>query len=71
MSAAYGPFRAIFGDKPIEMGMQGSEKSLFAKLDVDPQMMTLLRAAYPDKSGFDLEALTGGLASFIRSIRKD
>ncbi len=58
----------IFGDNPTEMGMQGREKDLFAVLDADPRMMTLLRAAYLDKTGFDLETLTGGLAAFVRSI---
>ena len=58
----------IFGHSPVEMGMQGKERALFAALDADPQMAKLLRAAYPDKSGFDMDALTGGLAAFVRSI---
>ncbi|MFA5963127.1 MAG: MbnH family di-heme enzyme [Sphingomonas sp.] len=58
----------IFGDRPVEMGMQGRERELFAALDRDAEMMALLRSAYPAKRGFDLEALTGSLAAFLKSI---
>ena len=58
----------IFGENPTEMGMHGREGALFAALDADPKMMALLRSAYPAKSGFDIEALTGGLAAFVHSM---
>lgn len=58
----------LFGNAPVEMGMEGREVELLAALDADPAMMRRLRAAYPAKSRFDLEALTGGLAAFVRSI---
>jgi cytochrome c peroxidase len=58
----------IFGDHPVEMGRGGQETALFASLAADPAYAALLRAAYPDKSQFDLAALTGGLAAFLQSI---
>jgi len=58
----------LFGNAPVEMGMEGRDVELLAALDADPAMMRHLRAAYPAKSRFDLEALTGGLAAFVRSI---
>ena len=58
----------LFGNAPVEMGMTGKEKALFAKLNRDCSMRERLRAAFPGKTGFDMEALTGGLASFVRSI---
>lgn len=58
----------VFGDNPVEMGMQGQERRLFAALDGDPTLAALLRSAFPAKRGFDLEALTGGLGAFVRSI---
>ena len=58
----------LFGDAPIEMGMQGKEQQLFAVLGRDDRMRGLLRSAYPKKTHFDMEALTGGLAAFVRSI---
>ncbi len=58
----------IFGDNPTEMGRGGQEAELFTSLSTDPAYLKLLRGAYPEKSQFDLEVLTGGLASFVFSI---
>lgn len=58
----------IFGDNPTEMGRGGQEAQLFDALSADPAMADLLARAYPGKSRFDLEALTGGLSAFVHSI---
>ncbi|PZU11970.1 MAG: di-heme enzyme [Sphingomonas sp.] len=58
----------LFGSTPVEMGMGGTEEKLFDTLTRDPAMFALLKAAFPDKDRFDLEALTGGLAAFIKTI---
>lgn len=58
----------IFGENPAELGMVGQENELFARLNGDTRYQRLLTAAYPGKNGYDLEAVTGALGAFVRSL---
>ena len=59
----------LFGDRPVEMGLQAQEKSLFATLAADPEYPRLFRAAFPQTGGrIDLSSLTKSVASFLRSL---
>ncbi|MBJ3784702.1 methanobactin export MATE transporter MbnM [Devosia sediminis] len=59
----------LFGDRPVELGMAGRERDLFAALAANPVYPPLFDAAFPDTGGaIDLSSVTRGLAAFMRSI---
>ena len=64
----------IFGEHPIEMGMAGKEKELFARLQSDPVYRRLFANAFPEEAKrgvealYSLSTLTKAIASFERSI---
>lgn len=64
----------IFGEHPIEMGMAGKEKVLFARLQSDSVYRRLFANAFPEEAKrgeealYSLSTLTKAIASFERSI---
>lgn len=64
----------IFGEHPVEMGMAGKEKELFARIQSEPVYRRLFTNAFPEeaKRGVDalysLSTLTKAIASFERSL---
>lgn len=64
----------IFGEHPVEMGMAGKEKELFARLQADARYRELFLKAFPTEANQGLDALyslstvTKALASFQRSL---
>jgi cytochrome c peroxidase len=64
----------ILGDHPVEMGMAGRERELFALLRADPAYRRLFTAAFPDEARrgedelYSLSTLTKAIASFERSL---
>lgn len=64
----------IFGEHPVEMGMAGKEKELFARLHADERYRELFLKAFPTEARQGLDALyslstvTKALASFQRSL---
>lgn len=64
----------LFGEHPVEMGMAGKEKELFARLQADPVYRRLFARAFPDEArrGYDalysLGTVTKAIASFQRSL---
>ena len=64
----------IFGEHPVEMGMAGKEKELFARLQADTRYRELFAKAFPAEARQGLDALyslstvTKALASFQRSL---
>jgi cytochrome c peroxidase len=64
----------LFGEHPVEMGMAGREKELFARMQADARYRDLFAKAFPveaTKGGetlYSLGTLTKALASFQRSL---
>lgn len=59
----------IFGNNPIELGMEGMEQELFARLKTNPRYPSLFRAAFPkEKGAINLATITRAIASFERSL---
>ena len=58
----------LFGDNPVEMGNNGQEEALFARLAADPYYQTAFPAAFPDHPTPDLFTITRALAAFQRTL---
>lgn len=59
----------LFGSRPVEMGLEGQEQALFARLRADPSYRERFARAFPEVDGdIDLRTLTHALASFERSL---
>lgn len=58
----------LFGDAPDEMGNNGLEDTLFARLAADPYYAAAFPAAFPDRPAPDLFTITRALAAFQRSL---
>lgn len=64
----------IFGEHPVEMGMAGKEKILFARLRQDPVYQQMFAEAFPQearkgaKALYSVSTVTKALASFQRSL---
>lgn len=64
----------IFGEHPVEMGMAGREKELFARLQAEPVYQRLFARAFPDEARrghevlYSLSTVTKAIASFQRSL---
>lgn len=64
----------IFGEHPVEMGMAGREKELFARLQADPAYQRLFARAFPQEAQqgnealYSLSTVTKAIASFERSL---
>jgi cytochrome c peroxidase len=59
----------MFGERPVEMGLAGREKWLFAMLRADATYAPLFAAAFPGEADpFTLGNVTRSLASFERTL---
>lgn len=58
----------LFGDNPDEMGNNGQEAALFARLSADPYYQTAFPAAFPNNPTPDLFTVTRALAAFQRNL---
>ena len=59
----------IFGGDPIELGMEGKENLLFARLQADTRYPTLFKKAFPTEQGaINLSTISKAIASFERSL---
>lgn len=64
----------LFGEHPVEMGMAGKERELFARLQCDAQYATLFARAFPDEARegssalYSVRTVTQALASFQRTL---
>jgi len=59
----------LFGDHPVEMGMEGKEDVLLARLRAAPRYGPLFAAAYPDEHDpISLANVVKAVASFERTI---
>lgn len=64
----------LFGEHPVEMGMAGREKEMFARFKAMPKYRELFAKAYPveaaqsDDALYSLSTMTRALASFQRSL---
>jgi len=59
----------LFGDNPVELGMGGKEKELFARLAADPKYPGMFRKAFPDeREAINLSTITKAIASFERTL---
>jgi len=59
----------MFGESPVEMGLSGREKELFARLAADPAYPGWFRHAFPERDGaIDLGTITKALAAFQRTL---
>ena len=59
----------MFGESPVEMGLAGRERELFARLGADPAYPAMFRQAFPERDGtIDLGTITKALAAFQRTL---
>ena len=58
----------IFGDNPDEMGANGKETQIFAKLAADPYYVKAFPAVFPEHPQIDLFTITRALGAFERTI---
>lgn len=59
----------MFGNNPIELGMEGKEQELFARLKADPKYIAMFKQAFPQEKGtVNLSTITKAIASFERSL---
>lgn len=58
----------IFGDNPDEMGANGKEQEIFARLAADPYYAEAFRAAFPERPTVDLFTVTRALGAFERTL---
>ncbi len=64
----------LFGEHPVEMGMSGREKEIFARFKAVPKYRELFARAYPveaaqgDAALYSLSTMTRALASFQRGL---
>ena len=59
----------MFGNNPIELGMEGKEQELFARLRADPQYPTMFKKAFPQQKGaINLSTITKAIACFERTL---
>ena len=59
----------IFGGNPVELGMEGKEKELFARLRADARYPEMFRKAFPQEKGaVNLSTISKAIASFERTL---
>ncbi len=59
----------MFGEDPIELGLSGRERELFAIVSADPQYRALFARAFPGESGVvNLSTITRAIGAFQRSL---
>lgn len=59
----------LFGQHPVEMGMEGRQGLLIATLSAEPLYRDLFTSAFPDEDGrIDLKSITAALGAFERTL---
>nr|WP_276612544.1 methanobactin export MATE transporter MbnM [Pseudorhodobacter turbinis] len=58
----------MFGDNPVEMGGNGREGEIFARLSADPYYVKAFATAFPDRPEVDLFTVTRALGAFQRTL---
>lgn len=58
----------MFGDNPDEMGGNGREAEIFARIAADPWYAEAFPAAFPDRPQVDLFTVTRALGAFERTL---
>jgi len=58
----------MFGDNPDEMGSNGREAEIFARLAADPWYAEAFPAAFPERPKVDLFTVTRALGAFQRTL---
>lgn len=58
----------IFGDNPEEMGSNGKETEIFARLAADPYYRAAFSEAFPERPKIDLFTVTRALGAFQRTL---
>lgn len=58
----------IFGDNPEEMGLNGKENEIFARLRADPFYAEAFPEAFPERPDLDLFTVTRALGAFQRTL---
>lgn len=58
----------IFGDNPEEMGSNGKENEIFARLGADPYYAETFPRAFPERPHIDLFTVTRALGAFQRTV---
>lgn len=59
----------IFGNNPIELGMEDKEKELFARLGDDSSYLAMFKKAFPEEKGtINLSTITKAIACFERTL---
>lgn len=59
----------LFGTKPIEMGLNGEEQAMLARMRADTTYRRLFAAAYPgDTAAYDVTHVVRAIASFERTL---
>jgi cytochrome c peroxidase len=55
-------------DPAVELGMDGHEDVLLARLAADPEYPAMFRAAFPEHAGPTLDSTVKAIAAFVRTI---
>lgn len=59
----------LFGISPVELGMEGKEQVLFARLGADVRYPEMFKQAFPEEQGaINLSTLSKAIASFERAL---
>jgi len=59
----------MFNDQPVELGLEGQETELFARLEADPFYQQLFPAAFPGATDpYSILSIEQALASFERTL---
>lgn len=59
----------LFGISPVELGMEGKEQELFARLQADARYPAMFAQAFPEEQGaVNLSTVSKALASFERTL---
>lgn len=58
----------LFGDNPEEMGSNGRENDIFARLAADPYYKDAFPEAFPERPDIDLFTITRALGAFQRTL---
>ena len=59
----------LFGISPVELGMEGKEQELFARLNADPRYPPMFKQAFPEEQGaVNLSTVSKAIASFERTL---
>ena len=58
----------MFGEEPVEMGLSGQERALFARIAAVPTYQTMFAAAFPGNDSVSLDHIVKALGAFERTL---